>query len=57
MSICRWCGKRIKKGDARITLTKGLHFDHVECNEERVKSIKEKYGIDQDYTQGQQKLV
>lgn len=56
MLICRWCGKQIKKNQAKITLTHKLFYDHLECNKERVKSIKEKYGIDQDYTGGQKGL-
>lgn len=39
-----------------ITWLKNLHYEHLECNKERVKSIKEKYGIDQDYTHGQKGL-
>ena len=57
MVICRWCGKMIKKGDQRITLTHNLHYDHLDCNKKRVKSIKEKYGLDQDYTGGQKTLI
>ena len=57
MDICRWCGKRINKTDAKVTLTHGLHYDHLDCNKKRVKAIKEKYSIDVDYTKGQKTLI
>ena len=46
----------IKKNQPKITLTHKLHYDHLECNKERVKAIKERHGIDIDYTGGQKGL-
>lgn len=54
--ICRWCGKIIKKGEAKVCLTHNLFYDHLECNKKRQEAIKERYGIDVDYTKGQKQL-
>lgn len=40
MIICRWCGKRIKKTDAKIHLGSRIFYDHEECYQERCKHHK-----------------
>ena len=58
MIVCKWCGKRIAKFQPKVTLSKGMSaYDHIECNRERVKSFRERSGIELDFTKGQTKLV
>ena len=47
----------IRKNEPRVTLTHKLHYDHLKCNKERARHIRERYGIEQDYTHGQQTLI
>lgn len=56
MILCQWCGKMIKKSEPRVTLSHKLHFDHLKCNQERAKNIKDRYGMGVDYTKGQRRL-
>lgn len=46
----------IKKNEPKVSLGRPF-YDHLDCNKKRVESIKEKHGIDVDYTDGQQKLI